>query len=110
MSFGGDTKSRRALLFGVYARGSKISHQSALEMCNVSWIPHSSLEKETLSTIPVLAQRWAVWSIRTQNNGDMEYCTTDASASSSSASPKQYQISIGVFVAVAAWVVSVCSS
>ena len=26
MSFGGDTKSRRSLLSGVYARGSKISH------------------------------------------------------------------------------------
>ena len=33
MSFGGDTKSRRPLLSGVYARGSKRSHQSALEMC-----------------------------------------------------------------------------
>ena len=28
VSFGGDTKSRRSLLSGVYARGSKISHQS----------------------------------------------------------------------------------
>ena len=27
-------KSRRSLLSGVYARGSKISHHSALEMCN----------------------------------------------------------------------------
>ena len=31
VSFGGDTKSRRSLLSGVYARGSKISHHSALE-------------------------------------------------------------------------------
>ena len=31
VSFGGDTKSRRSLLSGVYARGSKRSHQSALE-------------------------------------------------------------------------------
>ena len=46
MSFGGDTKSRRPLLSGVYARGSKRSHQSALEMCNLSWTPHSSLEKD----------------------------------------------------------------
>ena len=30
---GGDTKHRRSFLFGVYVRGSKISHQSALEMC-----------------------------------------------------------------------------
>ena len=30
----------------VYARGSKRSHQSALEMCNLSWTPHSSLEKD----------------------------------------------------------------
>ena len=34
------------LLSGVYARGSKRSHQSALEMCNLSWTPHSSLEKD----------------------------------------------------------------
>ena len=27
----------KALLSGVYARGSKRSHQSALEMCNLSW-------------------------------------------------------------------------
>ena len=30
VSFGGDTKSRRSLLSGVYARGSKRPHQSAL--------------------------------------------------------------------------------
>ena len=46
LSFGGDIRNRRSLLSGVYARGSKISHQSALEMCNLSWTPHSSLEKE----------------------------------------------------------------
>ena len=46
VSFGGDTKSRRSLLSGVYVRGSKRSHQSALEMCNLSWTPHSSLEKD----------------------------------------------------------------
>ena len=41
VSFGGDTKSRRSFLYvsGVYARGSKRSHQSALEMCNLSWTP-----------------------------------------------------------------------
>ena len=33
VSFGGDTKSFRSLLSGVYARGSKRSHQYALE-CN----------------------------------------------------------------------------
>ena len=33
VSFGGDTKSLRSLLTGVYARGSKRSHQSALETC-----------------------------------------------------------------------------
>ena len=64
MSFGGDTKSRRSLLSGVYASGSKRSHQSALEMCNLSWTTHSSLEKEQLSKpLQVLAQRWAVWSV-----------------------------------------------
>ena len=39
VSFGGDTTNRRSLLSGVYARGSKRSHQSAqtaLEMCNLS--------------------------------------------------------------------------
>ena len=35
MYFGGDTKSRRPLLSGVYARGSKRSHQSALECVTV---------------------------------------------------------------------------
>ena len=35
VSFGGDTKSRRSLLSGVYAWGSKRSHQSALECVTV---------------------------------------------------------------------------
>ena len=35
VSFGGDTKSRRSLLSGVYARGSKRPHQSALECVTV---------------------------------------------------------------------------
>ena len=35
VSFGGDTKSCRSLLSGVYAMGSKISHQSALECVTV---------------------------------------------------------------------------
>ena len=35
----GDTKSRRCLLSGVYARASKRTHQSALEMSNLSWTP-----------------------------------------------------------------------
>ena len=35
VSFGGDTKSRRSLLSGVYTRGSKRSHQSALECVTV---------------------------------------------------------------------------
>ena len=46
VSFGGDTKSRRSLPSGVYARGSKISHQSALEMCNL-WTPSHGLEKDS---------------------------------------------------------------
>ena len=33
--FGGDTERRRSLLSGVYVRGSKISHQSALECVTV---------------------------------------------------------------------------
>ena len=35
VSFGGDTKSHQSLLSGVYARGSKRSHQSALECVTV---------------------------------------------------------------------------
>ena len=45
VSLGGDTKSHRSLLSGVYARGSKRSHQSALEMFNLSWTP-PLLEKD----------------------------------------------------------------
>ena len=30
---------------GVYARGSKRSHQSALEMCNL-WTPHFNVEND----------------------------------------------------------------
>ena len=37
-------------------------------MCNLSWTPHSNLEKDnSLKTTPVLAQRWAVWSILTKD-------------------------------------------
>ena len=37
-------------------------------MCNLSCTPHSNLEKDnSLKTTPVLAQRWAVWSILTKN-------------------------------------------
>ena len=37
-------------------------------MCNLSWTPHSNLEKDnSLKTTPVLAQRWAVWSILTKS-------------------------------------------
>ena len=40
-------------------------------MCNLSWTPHSNLEKDnSLKTTPVLAQRWSVWSIRTEIPGD----------------------------------------
>ena len=39
-------KSHRSLLSRVYARGCKRSQQSALEMCNLSWTPHSNLEKD----------------------------------------------------------------
>ena len=61
MSFGGDTKSRWSLLSGVYVRGSEISHQSALDMCNLSWTPHYiAYRRTTLSTTPVLAQRWVL--------------------------------------------------
>ena len=49
VSFGGDTRSRRSLLSGIYARGRNISRRSALEMCNLSWTPHSQ-RRITLKT------------------------------------------------------------
>ena len=49
VSFGRDTKSRWSFLYGVYARGSKRSHQSALEMCNLSWTPPPTLRDHTSS-------------------------------------------------------------
>ena len=52
VSFGGDIESRRFLLSGVYARGSKRFHQSALEMCNLSWTP-PLLEKDHSKNNPV---------------------------------------------------------
>ena len=49
VSFEGDNKIRRSLLSGVYARGSKRSHQSALQMCNLSWTPPPPLRDHTPS-------------------------------------------------------------
>ena len=40
VSFGGDTKSRRSLLSGVYARGSKRSHTGGKQTDPLSWTPH----------------------------------------------------------------------
>ena len=38
------------------------------QMGNLSWTPHSNLEKDnSLTTTPVLAQIWAFWSILTKN-------------------------------------------
>ena len=42
-SVGSYTKSRRSLISGVCAREKKMSHQSALEMCNLSWTPTPTL-------------------------------------------------------------------
>ena len=52
VSFGGDTNYRWSLLSGVYARGRKRSHQSALEMCNFSRTP-PLLEKDNSKKNPV---------------------------------------------------------
>ena len=54
--FGGDSKSRRSLLSGVYARGSKRPHQSALE-CGivVDYAAHSKFPRNAsmrLKTLP----------------------------------------------------------
>ena len=46
VSFRGDTKNRRSLLSGVYARGSKTSHQSALECVTVVDSTTLRLEKD----------------------------------------------------------------
>ena len=55
VSFGGDTKNRRSLLLGVYARGSIIYHQSAQEMCNLSWTdyrcPALNMEEEDVGSL-----------------------------------------------------------
>ena len=63
-SFGGDTKSRRSLLSGVYARGSERSHQSALEMCNLSSTA-PILEKDNLKKKKpaYITQVWVLHSI-----------------------------------------------
>ena len=62
-SFGGDTKSCRSLLSGVYARGSKISHRSALEMCNLSSTT-PILEKDNSKNNPAyITQVWVLHSI-----------------------------------------------
>ena len=53
VSFGGDTKGRRSLLSGVYARGSKRSHQSAPDMCNLSWTPHPLLDTSSWTTLEI---------------------------------------------------------
>ena len=50
--FGGDINSRRSYLSGIYARGNKRSHQSALEMCNLSWTP-PLLDKDNSKNNPV---------------------------------------------------------
>ena len=43
-------------------------------MCNLSWTPHSNLEKDnSLKTTPVLAQRWAVWSILTNRRVNLRW-------------------------------------
>ena len=52
VSFGGDTKSRRYLLSGVYARGSKISHTGG--QCVTCVGLHNST--------PALAVEWVVCS------------------------------------------------
>ena len=49
VSFGRYTKGRCSLLSGVDARGSKRSHQSALETCNLSWTPPPTLRDHTSS-------------------------------------------------------------
>ena len=49
-------------------------------MCNLSWTPHSNLEKDnSLKTTPVLAQRWAVWSILTKKIVNIKYADSDQS-------------------------------
>ena len=59
VSFGGDTKSRRSLLSGVYARGSKRSHRSALECVTVvDYIAHSKLPQKCVYAAENAALHW----------------------------------------------------
>ena len=54
VSFGGDTKSRRSLLSGGYTRGSKRSHQSALEcVIVVDSTTHSKPPKKNLAGLKI---------------------------------------------------------
>ena len=55
VSFGGYTKSRRSLLYGVYARGSKISQQSALECVTV--VDSTTHSKKTLTSRSAIMQQ-----------------------------------------------------
>ena len=60
VSFGGDTESRRSLLSRVYARGSKRSHQSALECVPVvDSISHSKPPRSAsmrMKTLPCIEE------------------------------------------------------
>ena len=59
VSFGGDTKSRRSLLSGVYARGSKKNHQSALECVTVmDSTTHSKLPQKCVYAAENAALHW----------------------------------------------------
>ena len=54
VSFGWDSNSRWSLLYGVYARGSKISHQSALECVSVvDSTSHSKPHTSSLTTLEI---------------------------------------------------------
>ena len=55
VSFGGDTKSRWSLLIlsGVYARGTKRSHQSALECVTCRGLPYPLLDTSSWTTLEI---------------------------------------------------------
>ena len=75
VSFGGDTESCWSLLSGVYARGSKRSHQSALEMCNLSWTPPLLEKDNSIKTTLCIILKFECFTVMKGKEGTFHcYC------------------------------------
>ena len=59
VSFVGRTKSRRSLLYGVYAMGSRISHTGG------TYVTCSVLHNSDINHSCILAADWSVWNRHT---------------------------------------------